>query len=77
MAKIGNDFEHVYVGRKVVYQGGHLDDRDEGVVTSVNHKYVFARFGGGTTSAACDPASLTFLDGTKPDLTAHPANVAE
>ena len=32
------------IGRSVVYQGGHPDDRDEGVITSFNAHVVFVRY---------------------------------
>lgn len=32
------------VGRRVRYQGGHPDDKDEGVITSFNEKVVFVRY---------------------------------
>lgn len=69
------DFNHPYVGRVVVYDGRHGSQRQQGVVTSVNEHYVFARFGSGSTSAACSPGSLAFLDGTQPDLITNPPAV--
>lgn len=66
------DYNHKYVGRKIIYQGGHPNDREEGVVSSVNAHYVFVRFGNNAHGAACAPASLTFLGGGKPDLTIDP-----
>lgn len=35
---------HADIGRSVVYQGGHPDDRDEGVITSFNERVVFVRY---------------------------------
>jgi hypothetical protein len=32
------------IGRKVIYQGGHPGDREEGVITSFNDYYIFGRF---------------------------------
>jgi hypothetical protein len=69
----GPNFNHPYVGRVVIYDGRHGGSKEQGVVTSVNEHYIFARFGHGSTSAACSPGSLTFLDGTRPDLAAYPA----
>lgn len=45
------------IGRMVIYQGGHPDDKDEGVITSFNDKYVFVRYTAMSTSQAtarCD-----------------------
>lgn len=33
------------VGRGVIYQGGHPDDREVGVITSFNEHVVFVRYG--------------------------------
>jgi hypothetical protein len=33
------------VGRGVIYQGGHPDDREAGVITSFNDHVVFVRYG--------------------------------
>jgi len=51
------------IDREVLYlpPGGSADSTEIGVITSVNHRWVFVRFGSGTTSAACDPADLTLL----------------
>lgn len=40
------------IGRMVIYQGGHPDDKDEGVITSFNDKYVFVRYTAMSTSQA-------------------------
>lgn len=66
------DKTHKYVDRVVVYDGRHGSPPQQGIVTSVNEHYVFARFGSGSTSVACSPGSLTFLDGTRPDLARDP-----
>ena len=51
------------IDREVLYlpPGGSIDSTEVGVITSVNHRYVFVRFGSGATSAACNPADLTLL----------------
>lgn len=32
------------IGREVIYQGGHPDDRESGVISSFNDKFVFVRY---------------------------------
>jgi hypothetical protein len=34
------------VGRGVIYQGGHPDDRDTGIISSFNDRVVFVRYRG-------------------------------
>jgi hypothetical protein len=54
------------IGRSVTYQGGHPDDRDEGVITSFNERYVFVRYRKQHPSAAgqaTDPADLEWAHG--------------
>jgi len=48
------------IDREVLYlpPGGSAESAEVGVITSVNHRWVYVRFG---TSAACDPADLTLL----------------
>lgn len=48
------------IGRQVVYQGGHPDDKDEGVITSFNNAFVFVRYRGKIHSQATNPRDLTF-----------------
>lgn len=50
------------VGRLVIYERPHCL-REEGVITSVNDRYVFVRYGSGQTSQATDPADLVFSVG--------------
>ncbi|NTJ00312.1 hypothetical protein G6L07_08240 [Agrobacterium rhizogenes] len=55
------------VGRQVVYRAGYPGAKPEqGEVTSANAVVVFVRFSG-STSQACTPADLTFLDGKSVD----------
>ena len=51
------------IDREVLYlpPGGSAESAEAGVITSVNHRWVFVRFGTSATSAACDPADLTLL----------------
>lgn len=48
------------IGRKVIYQGMHPDDRDEGVITSFNKRFVFVRYGTSTTPVATRREDLSF-----------------
>lgn len=50
------------IGRKVIYQGGHPDDREEGVITSFNDHCVFVRYRG-TTSQATGRDHLEWING--------------
>lgn len=55
------------VGRQVVYRAGHPGAEPEhGEVTSANSSVVFVRFNG-STSQACTPSDLHFLDGKPVD----------
>jgi hypothetical protein len=45
------------IGRKVIYHG-HAGEREEGTITSFNDRYVFVRYGTGSTSAATLPDQL-------------------
>jgi 7-keto-8-aminopelargonate synthetase-like enzyme len=59
------DFQHPFVGRAVVYTGGHPGAKGEqGIVTSVNESanLVFVRYGLGTTSAATEADDLLLDD---------------
>lgn len=49
------------VGRKVVYRAAPNFEPEEGTITSWNDKYIFARYGSGSTSAATDPADLDWM----------------
>lgn len=46
-----------WVGRLVIFTYLH-GESEEGVVTSWNGRYLFVRFGGSTTSQACDPSMV-------------------
>lgn len=48
------------IGRMVRYQGGHPEDKDEGVITSFNEKVVFVRYHGKQHSQATDRRDLTW-----------------
>ena len=50
-------------GRKVIYNNGH-GGNEEGVLTSWNDNFVFARFKG-PTGEACRPVDLSFAMGPK------------
>ena len=54
-----------HVGHGVVYRPyGYCDcAAEDGTITSVNGRWVFVRYGHGTTSKATDPADLTLLAG--------------
>ena len=47
------------VGLAVVYDSGH--GREQGIVTSVNDRWVFVRYGSDSTSKATAPKSLQRL----------------
>lgn len=49
-------------GRNVIYTAHH-GEREEGVISSWNEKYVFVRYGMGSTAAATDPDQLEFSVG--------------
>lgn len=63
--------EHVVTdfqqGDRVVYVPGHANGDpkstacERGVVSSTNDRFVFARYGGGTTAQATDPRDLLLL----------------
>lgn len=45
------------IGRRVIFRYHHGEEV-AGVVTSVNDRYVFVRFGSATSSESCDPDML-------------------
>jgi hypothetical protein len=49
------------IGRKVVYRLGYRTE--EGVITSVNSRYVFVRYGSDVHSKATLPQFLEFVHG--------------
>lgn len=44
------------IGNKVVYQG-----KEEGIIYSVNDKFVFVKYSGNCTAQATNPKDLEFL----------------
>ena len=55
---------HNDVGRKVTYTpSGVYPDKlvEEGIITAFNDRYVWVRFGGSVTGAACDRKNLDWL----------------
>ncbi len=48
------------IGRVVLYQGGHPDDKARGVITSYNDYCVFVRYGNSVVSQATYRDDLTF-----------------
>ena len=52
------------IGDKVVYHQPHQEP-EEGVITSVNARYVFVRYGSQVTSAATCPEDLEPLAGER------------
>jgi hypothetical protein len=48
------------IGRKVVYIPKH-GKREDGVITSKNHKFIFVRYGNNVTSIATNPKDLFYL----------------
>lgn len=48
------------IGRGVIYQGGHPDDREYGVITSFNDHVVWVRYGKSRTSQATSREDLTW-----------------
>ncbi len=54
------------IGRKVIFRYLHGEEQ-EGVVTSVNIKYVFVRFGTAVGSESCDPSLLRLAVGGNAD----------
>lgn len=49
------------VGRGVVYTPHHGGPKEDGVITSVNDRYVFVRYGARQGSSATEAADLEFL----------------
>jgi hypothetical protein len=49
------------IGRKVVYRDRSGYKVEEGVITSMNDRYVFVRYGAETTSKATCPKDLEFV----------------
>lgn len=54
--------EDIEIGRKVVYRAYRPCDVEEGVVTSVNDRHVFARYGNDVNSKATNPKQLEYID---------------
>lgn len=50
------------IGRGVVYRPAH-GPAEDGVITRVNDRYVFVRYGADRGSKATDPWALEFLSG--------------
>lgn len=48
------------IGRVVLYQGGHPDGKDRGVITSFNASVVFVRYGAKQYSQATDRCALSW-----------------
>jgi hypothetical protein len=48
------------IDRKVVYIPKH-GKREDGVITSKNHKFVFVRYGNNVNSIATDPKFLFYI----------------
>lgn len=48
------------IGRYVLYQGGHPDDKDRGYITSFNDYCVFVRYGKSVASQATYREDLTW-----------------
>lgn len=48
------------IGRVVLYQSGHPDDKDRGVITSFNERVVFVRYGNKQHSEATNPRDLSW-----------------
>jgi len=59
-----NDLTENDKGRQVIYTPHHSTpdnpDTEAGVISSWNEKYVFVRYGMGSTAAATDPDQLHF-----------------
>lgn len=51
------------IGQKVIYSASRITPPEEGVITSVNHRYVFVRYGADVHSKATDADCLTLLAG--------------
>lgn len=54
-----SDLKPTDVGRRAIYTAHH-GDRQVGVISSWNERYVFVRYGMGSTAAATDPDQLEF-----------------
>lgn len=53
-----------HIGNKVVYRASHVkrtEPGEEGVITSVNDRFVFVRYGPDTTAKATHPAMLDLV----------------
>ena len=46
------------VGREVVYTEKHTKKKEYGIITSVNDKYVFVKYGNDTIAKATKPQEL-------------------
>jgi hypothetical protein len=60
MAAMTIDEARGHIGDGVVYRSG-TPRAEEGVITSVNARFAFVRYGSQTTTAATDPADLDLL----------------
>jgi hypothetical protein len=49
-----------FVGRLVIFTYHH-GEKEEGIATSANDRYVFVRFPTSQTSQACEPSMLTLV----------------
>ncbi len=65
------------IGRVVLYQGGHPDDKDRGVITSFNERVVFVRYGSKQTSQATSRCDLTWEHNQGPALLGGAAGFRE
>lgn len=64
------DEARAHIGDAVIYHpyAPELDPAEEGVITSVNDRYVFVRYGGDKGSKATAAERLTLLAASLPDL---------
>lgn len=52
------------IGRKVVFEQFGCK-KEEGVITSVNDRFIFVRFGNSCQGQACSPSSISLIGGVK------------
>ena len=50
------------IGRAVVYQSHPAAPVEQGYITSVNHRYVFVRYGSDSTGKATRPDDLRWMN---------------
>ncbi len=58
------EIQEAEIGRKVIYTPYEGCDpllKEEGIITSVNKRFIFVRYGRGINSRATSPSDLTYI----------------